>query len=119
MMAQGIPAPTLPYLTIDGKYMGKTTPIMRYISKQIGKYLADNDMDNQYLDSLADICMDWYMLWVDAHYVPGSSPETESKFHIERSPFFHTSFENVLSKSSGPYVLGEKVWRKKKRMNIK
>jgi hypothetical protein len=25
----------------------------------------------------------------------------------------------VLSKSSGPYVLGEKVWRKKKRMNIK
>jgi hypothetical protein len=109
MMAQGIPAPTLPYLIIDGKYMGKTAPIMRYISKQIGKYLADNDVDNQYLDSLADICMDWYMLWVDAHYVPGSSPEAENKFHTERAPFFHTSFENVLAKSSGPYILGEKV----------
>ncbi|KAI8879274.1 glutathione S-transferase [Backusella circina FSU 941] len=111
LMEEGIPVPTLPYLLVNGQYIGNTAPIMRYLSKQLGNYLGENDLENHLLDCWADIGMDWFLAWVDAHYLPTSNEETEKKYHSKdgRGPLYHKSFESILAKSSGPYVLGEKI----------
>ncbi|KAI8877198.1 glutathione S-transferase [Backusella circina FSU 941] len=108
LIAQGVPAPTLPYLTIDGKYVGKTVPTMRYLSKQLGKYIGDNDVENQYLDMLSDICMEWYNAWAYPHYII-KTEEAETKYQNTVGIMYHDTFENVLAKTGGPYVLGDRI----------
>jgi glutaredoxin len=108
LAAEGVPKPTLPYLTIDGKYIGKTVATMRYVSKQLGKYLGDNDLENQHLDMLSDICMEWYSAWAYPHYIV-KTEEAEMAYQNKAGKMYHDTFEKVVAKSDGPYVLGDRV----------
>jgi hypothetical protein len=110
MIDLGIPVPTVPYLTINDKYMGKTNPTMRYLSKQLGEYTADNDLYEHYLDSMADLCRDWFNAWVTPHYLTKPNGPAEEEYQANVAPLYHNGVEKELGKNnSGPYILGEKV----------
>ncbi|CDH50133.1 predicted protein [Lichtheimia corymbifera JMRC:FSU:9682] len=47
----------------DGKRYSGCLPIMRFLSKKIGKYLPLNNLDEeQFLDAMADYACDWFQV---------------------------------------------------------
>lgn len=108
MLAQNIRAPTMPFITLDGKYYGKTVPLMRFISKKLGKYQGENDDEEQLLDSYTDIIMDWAGKWAGAIF--GNNEETLKSYRAEYVPQSHKTWDDILSDvTSGPYLLGDRI----------
>ncbi len=109
LLAQKIRGPTLPYITVDGKYYGKTIPIMRFLSKKLGKYEGQNDDENQLLDSYSDLLADWASIWIDATFF-GSS-EDSHKIHVAKVlPQNLSLWNDILSDTtSGPFLLGDRI----------
>ncbi|KAF1799913.1 glutathione S-transferase [Mucor lusitanicus] len=101
-------SPTLPFITIDGKYYGKTIPIMRYISNKLGKYIASNEEDVQLVDAYADVVMGWIDRWANAYFW-NPNEETVKKYEGEQIAQAYTDFENILATRGGPYLLGETI----------
>lgn len=108
MLEQKIRAPTMPFITIDGKYYGKTVPIMRFLSKKLGKYEGANDDEAQLLDSYTDVVMDWVGKWAGALF--SNSEETLKSYKEEYAPQAYKTWNDILSDvTSGPYLLGDKI----------
>ncbi|KAI8636871.1 glutathione S-transferase [Parasitella parasitica] len=101
-------SPTLPFITIDGKYYGKAIPIMRYISNKLGKYIAANDEDAQLVDSYADIVMGWVDRWANAYFW-NPNEETIQKYESVQINQAYDDFENILVTNGGPYLLGNTI----------
>lgn len=61
LIEEGLFSATLPYIEVGDKRLGKTVPIMRYISTKLGgKYHGSTDEENHLLDSVAEITNDWF-----------------------------------------------------------
>jgi glutaredoxin len=101
-------SPTLPFITINGKYFGKAIPTMRYISNKLGMYVASNDEDTQLVDSYADIVMGWVDRWANAYFW-NPNDETIKKYETVQIAEAYTDFENILATRKGPYLLGETI----------
>ncbi|KAG0164401.1 hypothetical protein DFQ28_010527 [Apophysomyces sp. BC1034] len=98
---------TVPMLEIEGRRIGKTVPIMRYISKKLGKYQGSNDEDCQLLDALSDAAMDWVRLNAFAMY---HGTEAQKKEHKEKTvPKYLGIFEKAYTERDGPYILGQEI----------
>ncbi|KAG0171352.1 Glutathione S-transferase A4 [Apophysomyces sp. BC1034] len=98
---------TLPMLEIEGKRIGKTVPIMRYISQRLGKYLGSNQYENQYLDALADTATDWGTSWGQARF---RGTEEQKKEHQDQTtPKYLGIFEKAYAEREGPYILGQEI----------
>ncbi|KAF7723198.1 hypothetical protein EC973_002273 [Apophysomyces ossiformis] len=102
----GYYAATLPYVEIEGKKYGQTVPIMRYICKKLGKYMAKNDEDEQYLDALSDISYDWHKK-INLTYF--ASAEVRKAHETTEMVKYLSLFEKVYSDREGPYILGEEI----------
>ncbi|KAI8638494.1 glutathione S-transferase [Parasitella parasitica] len=109
LIAKKIPAPTMPYITVDGKYFGKTIPVIRYICRKLGKYEGSNDEEKQLLDVYLDIVMDWASSWSSVSFGEGT-PESKIKLYKEtQAPNMYKVFEDILSNTEGPYLLGKEI----------
>jgi glutathione S-transferase len=108
LIADKVRGPTMPYLSVDGKYYGKTLPIMRFISHKLGKYEGRNDEENQLLDAYSDAIMDWAFRWAIASF---NDPTEEQKQNYKDNVAANAYklFEDVLSDTEGPYLLGENI----------
>ncbi|KAI8062831.1 glutathione S-transferase [Gilbertella persicaria] len=107
LSAQGVLKPTMPYITIDGKYYGKTAPIMRFISKKLGKYQGKDEDEAQLVDAYADSLLDDIFRWVAASF--GGIEQLTKKYNNTDRPQSLQSYEQVLGGNQGPYLLGEEV----------
>lgn len=103
-----IPKPTLPFITIDGKYYGKTGPILKLLSRRLNKYGGSNDDEAQLLDVYTDMVCDWTLVWVAASF--GLYNGSAVKNYQENTRVqFHKSFNDILSTTKGPFLLGEEI----------
>ncbi|RCI04010.1 hypothetical protein CU098_011149 [Rhizopus stolonifer] len=107
LIAQGIHKPTLPYITIDGKYYGNTAPIMRFISKKLDKYQGKDEDEAQLVDAYADTVTDDITRWAAANF-RGIEQLTQKYNEVDRPQAFET-YERILGSKPGPYLLGEEV----------
>lgn len=108
LVEQKIRHPTMPYITIDGKYYGKTAPLLRFISHKLNKYQGSNEDEVQLLDSYTDDIMDWVSRWAGSTF--GSFNEVSIKtYKEETAPQFYKTFNDILSDTPGPFLLGEAI----------
>jgi glutathione S-transferase len=114
LVAAGLVQPTIPYLIANGKYYGKAYPILRFLSRKLGKYDGKTDDEIQFVDALADAINDWYTKWGTAIYggqerhVDGRESFIDT-YNNETFPASLKDFDAVLAKSNGPYLIGEEV----------
>ncbi|ORE11129.1 glutathione S-transferase [Rhizopus microsporus var. microsporus] len=107
LIKEGIPGPTMPYITINGKHYAKTVPAMRFLAKKLGKYLGENDDEEHLLDAYADFAGDWTSRWATTLF---RGSDEDKKVYAETTfPQTLDTVEQMLSKSSGPYLLGERI----------
>ncbi|KAI9340210.1 putative glutathione S-transferase [Obelidium mucronatum] len=83
----------LPLLQIGDVILTQHIPILRYVSKKLGKYGGSNDEEAYKLDQFSDVAIDWRFSFAK-----------EKETHPQAIPRFYNTFENLLA---GPFVLGE------------
>jgi glutathione S-transferase len=108
LLANKIPDPTMPYLTIDGKYYGKTVPLLRLISHKLNKYQGSNEEEAFLADAYCDIIMDWAGKWAVAMFENGKEDAIKTYKETTCADAINT-FEAILSDTEGPYLLGKEV----------
>lgn len=108
LLAKNIRNPTMPYVTIDGKYYGKTAPVLRFLSHKLGKYEGDNEDEAQILDAYTDMMNDWIYKWVKT--ITGNpTEELLTTYREETCPDIFKTWDNILSDTKGPFLLGDKI----------
>ncbi|RUS26298.1 hypothetical protein BC938DRAFT_470959 [Jimgerdemannia flammicorona] len=55
---------SIPVLHIGDKHLTQSTPIIKYLGQELGKYLAKNIDAEFYLEQFADIANDWRVQWI-------------------------------------------------------
>ncbi|KAG2234555.1 glutathione S-transferase [Thamnidium elegans] len=108
LLDQNIRNPTMPFITIDGKYYGKTAPLLRFLSHKLGKYEGDNEDEFQLLDVYTDMANDWVGRWVKTVF-GNPSEETVKTYREETAPQTFKTWDDILSDTKGPFLLGEKI----------
>ncbi|CAO3691003.1 unnamed protein product [Rhizopus stolonifer] len=104
---QGIPGPTMPFITVGDKYYGKTAPIIRFIAKKLGKYNGVNDDEEQLLDAYADTVLDWAGKWAAAIF--SGNEENIKTYEETHRVTAQSSVNSMLASTEGPYIFGEKI----------
>lgn len=106
LLADKVRAPTMPYITVDGEYYGKTVPVMRFLSHKLGQYEGSNEKEVQLLDAYSDMIMDWAFRWATGIFGDEAQLKTYKETHAVNN---YKNFEEILSDNEGPYLLGDKV----------
>jgi glutathione S-transferase len=101
--------PTLPYLTTKtGNLYGRAAPLMRKISKELGKYIPTNAEDEYLADSYSDLYLDWRTKWIDASIFNPNNEKVQETYTKE-CDFQYANWNNILGDKGGPYVLGQEI----------
>lgn len=96
----------MPYITVDGKYYGKTFPSIRFLVNKLGQYGGRNDDEVQLLDAYTDTIVDWMTNFITYAYRNGDADTYLKK----QAPLALKTMEDILSDStSGPYILGDYI----------
>ncbi|KAJ8662491.1 hypothetical protein O0I10_001451 [Lichtheimia ornata] len=104
----GHPFDCAPMIELDGKRYGASQPIIRFLSKKLGKYIPTDDLDaEQFVDATTDYAMDWARTVFRAKYVGGEEGLEEYK-KTELDKFF-TRFNRIFGVHEGPYALGQEI----------
>lgn len=80
--------------------------ILRFLSHKLGKYEGDNEDEAQLLDVYTDIINDWTVAWVNVTFL-NSTEEEKTNYREKTCPQVFKTWESILSKTKGPFVLGE------------
>ncbi|KAI8137617.1 glutathione S-transferase [Fennellomyces sp. T-0311] len=103
----------LPVLeTADGKRYGMTVPIMRFLSKQLGKYYGSNADEEHWVDVVTDLTNDWYDAFNQYNeYMDGADfePTSRAKYLKEVLPKHLDRIERFYKAKEGPYALGSEI----------
>ncbi|CEG80253.1 hypothetical protein RMATCC62417_14615 [Rhizopus microsporus] len=108
IIKDGYYAGSAPYIKIGNKLVGRTVPIMRYISAKLGnKYHSSTDEESYLLDVVSDMTNDWFES-IKKLYLGNEEEKTR---HIEViTPNWLKKFDNYYScYQDGPYLLGNKI----------
>ncbi|CAO3685857.1 unnamed protein product [Umbelopsis vinacea] len=106
LIAKGYPSGTLPVMELEGRQYSQVHPILRYICGRLSQYLG-GDIEEEYkVNEAADICSDWYTARITAAVTSQDARER----HIQtKRHHFLAAAEALLSQTSGPYLLGDKI----------
>ncbi|KAI7847252.1 glutathione S-transferase [Circinella umbellata] len=97
---------TVPFVELDGKYLGASVPLMRLLSKKLGgKYQGSTDEEEYLVDMIADFCIDWRGDISRATFIK----DTREKYITEQKPKHQGRFEQAYGLNDGPYLLGQKI----------
>ncbi|ORY49044.1 glutathione S-transferase [Rhizoclosmatium globosum] len=97
------PYGALPVLQLGDKILTQHVPILRYLSKKLGKYGGSNDDEAFAIDQITDVYIDWRASWV-------TTLGGDKTAHAEKIPRFYAAFEGFLAQSGkGPFLLGDQV----------
>ncbi|KAI9247695.1 hypothetical protein BDA99DRAFT_565066 [Phascolomyces articulosus] len=106
-IANGYTAGSLPVIeTADGKRYSCTTPIIRLLSKQLGKYYGKNLDEEHLVDTVASFSNDWYDKFVQRSWL---RPDLREDHLKEDVPFHLQRLDRYYALNDGPYVLGSEV----------
>ncbi|KAJ3126634.1 hypothetical protein HK098_007311 [Nowakowskiella sp. JEL0407] len=95
----------IPVVTINGKEYSQSVPILRYLSKVVGKF-GGKDVEEEFaIDQLADMYIDWRFSWVGT--LRGDEKEKEK--HAASKTKFYSAFEQIAAKNGGPYMIGSEL----------
>lgn len=106
LLADKVRAPTMPYITVDGEYYGKTVPVMRFLSHKLGQYEGSNEKEVQLLDAYSDMIMDWAFRWAIGVFGDEAQLKAYKETHAVNN---YKNFEEILSDNEGPFLLGDKI----------
>jgi len=106
LKAEGYAIATLPFMELEGRRYSQVNPILRHICGRLGQYLGGDLEENYKVDEAADLCLDWFTSRITAAVTGKEAQER----HIEnKRHHFLSAAEKLLSVTSGPYLLGEKI----------
>ncbi|GKZ16507.1 hypothetical protein AbraIFM66951_000262 [Aspergillus brasiliensis] len=104
LQEQGISRTGLvPALEYKGKILTQHIPILRYLSRDLGRYDGETSWEKYIVDAVADIYIDWRSEWVSNFMHPSEKYKTES------TPKYYALVGKYYAETEGPYLLGEKV----------
>lgn len=100
--------PTMPYVTTkSGEFFGRTAPLMRMISKDIGKYIPSSPEDEYLADAYSDVYLDWETKWLNAVF--SSDKEELAKHETESRPALYSNWNDIFGDRNGPYIFGDEI----------
>ncbi|KAI9358706.1 glutathione S-transferase [Pilaira anomala] len=108
LLTQNVREPTVPYMFIDGKYYGKNMPLLRVLSRKLGKYDGENEDEVHLLDAYTDMINDWGTKWGNA-YFHNHTEENMKTYKEVTCPAIFKTWDAIISDSNGPFLLGERI----------
>ncbi|QPC71181.1 hypothetical protein HYE68_001933 [Fusarium pseudograminearum] len=104
LQSQGItPTGLLPSIEYKGLILSQHIPILRFLSRELGKYDGQTSHDKYLVDAVADIYTGWRAGWVSN--LSNASEDYKNK----TVPKYHDVLEKYYSERKGPYLLGDEV----------
>ncbi|UKZ88701.1 uncharacterized protein TrAFT101_004444 [Trichoderma asperellum] len=93
----------LPALIINGTILNQHVPILRYLSRDLGRYDGETNHEKFQVDAVADNYIDWRAQWVAN--IGNPSDDYKNKF----LPMYYAAVAKYYSENNGPYLLGDKI----------
>ncbi|KAF4458133.1 Glutathione S-transferase P 10 [Fusarium austroafricanum] len=94
---------SLPSLEYKGQILTQHIAILRYLTRDLGKYDGQTNEDKYLVDAVADIYIDWRAKWVANLTKP--SDDYKEKF----LPKYYDLMAQYYSDREGPYLLGNEI----------
>ncbi|KAI9598824.1 glutathione S-transferase [Syncephalis fuscata] len=95
----------VPTLELDGKVYAHQQPILRLLSRRLGKYDGADSEETYAVDAFSDLVTDFRFTWSIGHW--GEDEAAKKAFKEEKLPRFLSSINRYLAKTSGPYIIGD------------
>ncbi|KAH8669150.1 hypothetical protein BX600DRAFT_461285 [Xylariales sp. PMI_506] len=93
----------VPVLEYNGENLTQHIPILRFLSRELGRYDGETSLEKYIVDAVADIYIDWRFQWVAS--LKGANDEYKNVF----VPNYHKVLAQYYSDRPGPYLLGDKI----------
>ncbi|KAG8357047.1 hypothetical protein FVEN_g4930 [Fusarium venenatum] len=93
----------LPAVEYKGLVLNQHIPILRFLSRELGKYDGQTSQDKYLVDAMADIYIEWRSGW--ASNLSNASEDYKNK----TVPKYYDLLEKYYSEREGPYLLGDEV----------
>ncbi|CEI62384.1 unnamed protein product [Fusarium venenatum] len=97
-----LPAVEYKGLVLNQAYL-QHIPILRFLSRELGKYDGQTSQDKYLVDAMADIYIEWRSGW--ASNLSNASEDYKNK----TVPKYYDLLEKYYSEREGPYLLGDEV----------
>ncbi|KAI9498767.1 hypothetical protein BDB00DRAFT_799457 [Zychaea mexicana] len=111
--SRALPFGTLPYVEIEGRYYGGSTPLLRLLSKKLGKYRGSGSDDDEYfLDAATDLCLDWRNAANKVLFAKKTNGDVvkAKEYYVQTDAVKHYGrFDEAYSLHDGPYLLGQEI----------
>ncbi|KAI8150065.1 hypothetical protein BJV82DRAFT_528810 [Fennellomyces sp. T-0311] len=109
LIESGNPFGTVPVVDFgDGQFHGSSVPLMRLLCKKLGKYGANNDQDEYFLDCAADFSTDWH-LTAGKTLFSRDDPANRENYLNNSAEKHYSRFNRVYGLRGGPYILGNEI----------
>ncbi|KAL7791502.1 glutathione S-transferase [Trichoderma ceciliae] len=93
----------LPTLLINDIILTQHIPILRYLSRDIGRYEGETNHEKFQIDAVSDLYIDWRVRWVEG--LSGVTDDYKNNF----VPQYYSVISKHYSENKGPYLLGDKI----------
>ena len=104
------PYGVMPVLEVDGKKLGGSSCIQRYLAEKYG-LAGSNDWENAEIESIVDALGDFGQQLTKVHFEKDEAKKAElaEKVKTEIAPKFLTIFQSIISKNPSGWLYGSKV----------
>ncbi|KAH7184719.1 uncharacterized protein B0J16DRAFT_319518 [Fusarium flagelliforme] len=93
----------LPAIEYKGLILNQHIPILRFLSRELGKYDGQTNHDKYLVDAVSDLYIEWRAGWVS------NLKNASEEYKNNTVPTFHERLEQYYSDREGPYLLGNEV----------
>ncbi|CDH50143.1 predicted protein [Lichtheimia corymbifera JMRC:FSU:9682] len=106
----GYPFDCAPMIKLeDGKQYSGAQPILRFLSKSLGKYIPTNDIDLEtFVETVSDYSCDWFKAYGMAAR-NRDQKDIVDKYIQEQLPMYLQRFERIYGVKQGPYAAGDEI----------
>ncbi|KAI7877991.1 hypothetical protein K492DRAFT_209277 [Lichtheimia hyalospora FSU 10163] len=93
----------------NGKQYFSSQPILRLLSRSLGKYIPTNDIDlEHFVETVSDYSTDWFRSYGLAARNQDQK-EIVDRYVQEQLPMFLSRFERIYGAKPGPYAAGDEI----------
>ncbi|KAK7428426.1 hypothetical protein QQZ08_005045 [Neonectria magnoliae] len=93
----------LPALEYGGRILTQHIPILRFLSRDLGRYDGETSDEKFVVDAVADIYIDWRYQWV--LQLDKVTDEYKNKYVTK----YYDVLDHYYSKTNGPFLLGDTI----------
>ncbi|KAF7555787.1 hypothetical protein G7Z17_g1929 [Cylindrodendrum hubeiense] len=93
----------LPALEHGGNILTQHIPILRYFSRELGRYDGETNDEKYLVDVVADIYIDWRFQWVI------QLDKVTDQYKNEYVQKYYDVLDQYYSERGGPYLLGDTI----------